>query len=104
MKYVANEDLKAHLLPSPEDPDAIFRFAMLFNGYEHFGSLEACAAEAHARRRETLTDLRNELFFNCRSARFQGADFFIEDYRELYPLLLKAVKALQLEKKTYQSE
>ncbi len=36
MKYVANKDLKAHLLPSTEDPDAIFRFAMLFNGYDHF--------------------------------------------------------------------
>jgi hypothetical protein len=94
-KYVANEDLKVELLPRLDDPQAIFRFAMLFNGYEHFGSLTECANQAESRRRETLTDLRNELFFSCRSARHQDADFFVEDYRELYPLLRAAIEAAQ---------
>jgi hypothetical protein len=94
-RIIANEALKTELLPSPEDPGAIFRFAMLFDGYEHFGSLEEASAQARARRRETLTDLRNELFVSCRRSRHQDSDEFIGVYRELYPLLQQAIHATQ---------
>ena len=94
-RSVANEALKAELLPSPEDSKAIFRFAMLFDGYEHFGSLEEAAAQARARRRDTLTDLRNELFISCRRSRHQDSDEFIGVYRELYPLLRQVIEAAQ---------
>ena len=42
--------------------EGILRFAQSFNGYEFHGSFIACAQVARARRRETMTDLRTELF------------------------------------------
>ncbi|RAP55652.1 hypothetical protein BTJ49_15140 [Oleiagrimonas sp. MCCC 1A03011] len=68
---------------------------MLFNGFEHFGSLEESAAQARARRRETLTDLRNELFFVCRRSRHQDSDEYVGLYQELLPLLQQAIRAQQ---------
>ena len=59
-------------LPDPDDPDAVFAFVRSFNGYDHFGSFEACAENAHAARRETLVDLRNELFFHWRACAHKG--------------------------------
>lgn len=73
-------------LPDAEDEDAIFRFAMSFNGYEHYGSLKASAAAAQAQRRDSLTAIRNELFFAARAARHGGDDRFLQTYRELLPL------------------
>ena len=78
-----NDDI---MLPPQDDPQAIFAFAMSFNGYEAFGSFEACAAAAKARRRETLEDLRNELFFACRASRHMGDDGYVALYAELRPL------------------
>ena len=74
------------MLPPQDDPQAIFAFGMTFNGYEAFGSFDACAAAAKARRRETLEDLRNELFFACRASRHTGDDAYVALYAELRPL------------------
>ena len=50
-------------LPSPDDKQAIFAFAMSFNGYEEYGSFEGAAAAAREQKRSSLTEVRNELFF-----------------------------------------
>ena len=50
------------MLPDPREPRAVFEFAMTFNGYEHFGTFEKAFARARIRCRESLVDVRNELF------------------------------------------
>lgn len=77
-----NRDL---ILPPHNDPEGIFAFAMTFNGYEAHGSFDACARAAKAKRRASLEDLRNELFFACRASRHCGDDGFVEVYAELRP-------------------
>jgi len=77
-----NDDI---MLPPRDDPQAIFAFGMSFNGYEAFGSFEACAAAAKARKRETLEELRNELFFACRASRHMNDDAYVAFYGELLP-------------------
>ncbi|MEM9937955.1 MAG: hypothetical protein AAF768_03835 [Pseudomonadota bacterium] len=72
-------------LPDPTDRQAIVLFAASFRGYEHFGSFEACAEDAKRQRRETLIDLRNELFFSYRASNHRGDDGIIFTYRELLP-------------------
>jgi len=72
-------------LPHPDDPEAIFRFAMSFNGYQHFGSFERAFTEGRKRRRQSLADLHNELFVEARSSRHRGDDEFVEWYREMLP-------------------
>jgi hypothetical protein len=73
-------------LPDPEDRDAVIRFAASFSGYEHFGSFKACADEAKLQKRDTLIDLRNELFFYFRASNHQGSpDGVVPFYRELLP-------------------
>lgn len=74
-------------LPPDNDPDAVFAFAMSFNGYEHYGSFEASADAARAKTRDSLEALRNELFFAARASRHRGDDLFLETYRDLRPLL-----------------
>lgn len=70
---VPNHRLKAELIPSPDASwDQIGRFALTFNGYDHWGSYERCAEIAHTRRNQTLTDLRTCLFYQQRSWRDQG--------------------------------
>lgn len=76
------------ILPPLGDAAAIFEFGMTFNGYEAFGSFEACAAAANARKRETLDDLRNELFFACRASRHCDNDSYLSTYAELRPLFV----------------
>jgi hypothetical protein len=77
------------ILPPLGDAAAIFAFGMSFDGYEAFGSFEACAAAAKARKRETLEDLRNELFFACRASRHMGDHSYVSDYAELRPLFVR---------------
>ncbi len=77
-----NRDL---ILPSCDDPAGIFAFAMTYNGYEEHGSFDACADAANAKLRETLADIRNELFFACRASRHADDDRFVETYAELLP-------------------
>lgn len=72
-------------LPDPSEPDAVLAFAMSFDGYIEFGSHSAAMAAARERRRESLADLRNELFCSARTSRhMQNDDVFIR-YRELLP-------------------
>jgi hypothetical protein len=74
-------------LPDPNDRDAVVKFARSFDGYTHFGSFEACARAAQEQRRETLTDLQNELFFSHRASVHLGwRDSVLETYRELLPM------------------
>lgn len=89
MPLIPDQDLSLALLPEPDDEAAIGRFAATFDGYAHFGSLHASAEAAHARRRETLSDLRNELFFAWRASRHGAGDEFVATYAELLPLFRK---------------
>ncbi len=86
MPLIPDHALRLAMLPEPGDEAAIGRFAATFDGYAHFGSLHASAVAAHARRRETLTDLRNELFFAWRASRHGVGDEFVAVYAELWPL------------------
>ena len=79
--------MKLSELPSDGDGAAIFKFAMSFNGYEHFGSFEASAEAAKSGDRSSLILLRNELFFAARASRHREDDRYIAVYRELLPEL-----------------
>ena len=72
-------------LPLVDQKDAVFAFAMTFNGYEHFGSFEAAGENARTRSRATLVDVRNELFMAARASRHADNDCFIANYAELLP-------------------
>lgn len=91
-RLIADEDLRAELLPAVDDRGAVFSFAMTFDGYKHFGSFEAAAANVRGRPRATLTDLRNELFMSARGSRHRGDDKFLETYRELLPLFQQVLQ------------
>ena len=78
-----NRDLT---LPRPDDRQAIVAFAASFDGYEVHGSFAACADAAKAKRRETLEDLRNELFFAYRVGNHHGdSAAILSVYAELLP-------------------
>lgn len=77
--------MKATDLPADGNSSAIFKFAMSFNGYEHFGSFEASAAAANSGDRSSLDLIRNELFFAARASRHGDDDRFVTTYRELLP-------------------
>jgi hypothetical protein len=79
-------------LPEPTDQKAVFEFAMSFNGYEYFGSFEAAADNARTRKRESLTDLRNELYMCARASKQCDEDYFSARYIELLPLLKQAIE------------
>ncbi|KWV91611.1 hypothetical protein [Erythrobacter sp. YT30] len=72
-------------LPDPEDRKAVIDFAGSFNGYKHHGSLAACADAAEASRRETLEELRNELFWAYRVGNHRGDDAVVKVYVDLFP-------------------
>jgi len=88
---VANEDLTIELLPSVNDRQKVFKFAMLFNGYEYYGSLEAAAKKAQTQTRESLTEIRNELFFSARASRHCDDERYLEVYQELLPIFKKKI-------------
>jgi hypothetical protein len=74
------------ILPSPDDREAIVAFAASFDGYAVHGSFGACADAAKAARRETLGDLRNELFFAYRAGNHLGdSEVLSSKYAELLP-------------------
>lgn len=78
-----NSDL---ILPRPSDREAIVAFASSFDGYAVHGSFGACADAAKAKRRDTLDDLRNELFFAYRAGNHLGApEVLSSKYSELLP-------------------
>jgi hypothetical protein len=74
-------------LPSPDDPTAIFSYAMSFNAYQHYGSFEAAADIARRAPRSSLLEIQAELFFKARASRHMGDDVYVQVYRELLPLL-----------------
>lgn len=86
--------MKLSDLPDRDDAKAIFKFAMTFDGYEHFGSFEASAAAAEAGDRSTLDLIRNELFFAARASRHVGGDALVDTYRALLPLLRRFMQKL----------
>lgn len=82
-------------LPDPTDYDAIRLFAMLYNGYDRHGSYEACAEAANQKKRETLDDLQNELFFSFRAGVHLGQkNVLLDSYKELLPFFEKAIAKL----------
>lgn len=74
------------MLPDPADRQAVFAFAMTFNGYEHFGSREGAFASDRERRRSSLEDVRNELFLVARASRHGDNDDYLQRYLELLPV------------------
>ncbi len=80
-------------LPPKDDFEAIFEFAMNFDGYKHYGSFEACAQAAKSRRRDSLDAIRNELFFEARATRHTDSDSLTPTYRELFPLFRQFLAA-----------
>jgi hypothetical protein len=73
-------------LPDAIDRNAVAAFARSFDGYQHHGSFQAAADAASSERRNSLDDLRNELFIAYRGSNHRGDDIFLETYRELLPL------------------
>jgi hypothetical protein len=88
---IPNSALSLEHLPEPSDEGAVFKFAMSFDGYEFFGSFEAAAENAGARKRESISDLRNELFMRARASKHVDDNSFLACYRELLPLLKQAI-------------
>ncbi|EBA16942.1 hypothetical protein RSK20926_08232 [Roseobacter sp. SK209-2-6] len=76
-------------LPSPDDRQAVLAFAKQFNAYRYHGSLSAAFDAAEASRRETVLELRTELFIAYRTANHQGAGGLEEVYRGLLPCFEK---------------
>ena len=59
-----NSELRSEDIPAPDSPwDVIWKFALTFDGYGHWGSFEKCAEVANEERDVTLVDLRTCLFF-----------------------------------------
>jgi hypothetical protein len=90
---IPNSAISLKHLPEPTDEKAVFEFAMSFNGYEYFGSFEAAAENARTRKRESLADLRNELFMIARASKHCDDDSFLARYNELLPLLKQAISS-----------
>lgn len=80
-------------LPAADDRRAVFAFAMTFNGYEHYGSLEASVSAAREKKRESIDDLRNELFIAARASRHSDSDAYLTRYAELLPYFRKLIVA-----------
>ena len=83
-------------LASVPDPASswhdLAEFALTFDGYAFHGSFEKCAEIAHARRHDTLDDLRTCLFFEQRSWRNMGEAPEGEDL-EYIRELVRAIRA-----------
>lgn len=90
-----NEEVTLELLPAVGDSSAIGKYARTFNGYKYHGSIEACGQAARNSRRETLTELRNELFISWRASRHGMGDEFVERYEELHPYFVKILEQTQ---------
>ncbi len=88
---IESSRLRIEDLPDAADEGAVADFSLSFNGYQHFGSFHAAADAAEAQKRETLNDLRNELFMAFRGSRHRMDDLFLETYRELLPHLKQAI-------------
>jgi hypothetical protein len=76
-------------LPELGDDEGIFAFAMTFDGYKAFGSFDAAAKSARQRKRESLEDVRNELFMVARASRHSDSKAYLAKYEELLPYLTR---------------
>lgn len=91
-REMENEEITLKSLPAVGDSSAISKFASSFNGYKYYGSLKATADASINSKRESLTELRNELFFTWRASRHGMGDEFVERYEELYPYFVKCLE------------
>ena len=67
MPLISNQRLRLRSIPSANaDVEAIERFALTFNGFEHCGSFDSCAEVANSRKHDTLSNLRTCLSFEQR--------------------------------------
>ena len=91
--FLSNADLRPKHVPGPVTVDGeINDFAHTFDGYEAYGSFEACAAIANGRRHGSLTQLRACLFFDFRADRHGGPPY--KDERDPCRLwLLERIRA-----------
>jgi hypothetical protein len=73
MQFIPNDDLSLQTIPAADAPlSDLWAFAHTFNGYEAFGSFEACAEIANRRDHSSLDHLRGCLFFEARRWRHFG--------------------------------
>lgn len=73
MEKVDSSGLVVGDIPPSDAPwDEIWRLALTFNGYRHWGSFEKCAEVANQERDATLVDLRTCLFFEFQRWRHYG--------------------------------
>jgi len=72
-RAISNTELLLSYVPPPDaDWGQITEFALTFDGYEHHGSFDKCAAIANARQDRTLSELRTCLFFEQRRYHHTG--------------------------------
>lgn len=76
-------------LPELGDETGIFAFAMTFDGYDAMGSFDEAAKSARQRKRESLEDVRNELFMAARASRHSDSKVYLAKYEELLPYLTR---------------
>lgn len=77
-------------VPSPDaDWETISNFAILYDGYEACGSIEACAEIAKAQKHDTLENLRICLFYEERKWRWQEEEPDERSRRYIYSLVEK---------------
>jgi len=73
IKDVANSELAPADVPSFKETWArIEPFALTFDGFKYWGSVEKCAEIAQARRPGSLTELRTCLFYEARRWQLAG--------------------------------
>lgn len=73
MQEIPDDKLRQEDVPEAlAEWDTISRFALTFNGYQVWGSFEACAEVAETKQPETLTVLRTCLFYEQRRWRHLG--------------------------------
>ena len=72
-RAISNTDLVLSDVPPPDAAwRQIVKFALTFDGYEHWGSTNKCAAIANSRQNRTMSDLRTCLFFEQRRSHHCG--------------------------------
>jgi len=90
MDQIPNNQLQLGDIPGDDASlQDLIRFAHTFNGYEAFGSFEACAEIANRGDHRTLKRLRACLFFEARRWRHFGEDPDDEDLAEWRELVGK---------------